>query len=221
MAGMDLVLVRDNEKAAEQLEEARVALDLYGGPDCNTPFDKRVRAEAEAILKAAETVESTDAKVIDLVGTVRRSYQLFREGRAGAWDGEYHDWPKLAVVDARFATKEILCRSYRDGSLRLGTSFKGLDLPAGTDPKPATRPRFTQASTYAPPIPPMYRPLVKPGILLLWEVEGWRAEEKHVPPPAPIDPALLERVGGPDSFLYKVIAEWDLTEIERRCMIPV
>lgn len=41
---------------------------------------------------------------------------------------------------------------------------------------------------------------------ILWEVESWDLAP-------PIDPMLLKRIGGD---LYAVVAQWDLTELERR-----
>jgi hypothetical protein len=40
---------------------------------------------------------------------------------------------------------------------------------------------------------------------VLWEVENWDAAP-------PIDPILLRPIGG---NLYAVVAQWDLTEVER------
>lgn len=45
---------------------------------------------------------------------------------------------------------------------------------------------------------------------ILWEVERWYASSKFEEPPR--DPLLLEHVAGQ---LYAVLAEWDLTELER------
>ena len=44
---------------------------------------------------------------------------------------------------------------------------------------------------------------------VLWEVEEWY-ERRVIEPP--IDPFLLKHIGG---TLYAVLAEWDLTELER------
>jgi len=56
-----------------------------------------------------------------------------------------------------------------------------------------------------PPIPAQFRPAG--GLApfhILWEAE-WQ-------PIAPKDPILLKRIGG---YLYAVLAQWDLTELER------
>ncbi|OWK42111.1 hypothetical protein FRUB_04189 [Fimbriiglobus ruber] len=54
----------------------------------------------------------------------------------------------------------------------------------------------------------------KPGIpenaCILWEVEQWADHRLDVAPD--IDPYLLKHITG---SLYAVIAEWDLTELER------
>ena len=63
-----------------------------------------------------------------------------------------------------------------------------------------------------PAVPADVRP--KTGQLrqwyILWEVDEWYKFPKHMK--APVDPILLEHIGGD---LYAVIAEWDLTEVER------
>lgn len=48
---------------------------------------------------------------------------------------------------------------------------------------------------------------------ILWEVEKWADERRHVEPDR--DPYLLKHLGG---SLYAVIAEWDLTDLERSVM---
>lgn len=48
---------------------------------------------------------------------------------------------------------------------------------------------------------------------ILWEVERWYASSNQVQPDR--DPMLLEHVAGQ---LYAVLAEWDLTELERAVM---
>ena len=48
---------------------------------------------------------------------------------------------------------------------------------------------------------------------ILWEVDGWSDKSFRVEPP--YDPILLKHIGGD---LYAVLAEWDLTGIERAIM---
>ncbi len=65
---------------------------------------------------------------------------------------------------------------------------------------------------------PMVPPDIRPnGALrryhILWEVEQW-AERRHRTEPDR-DPYLLEHLGG---SLYRVVAEWDLTDLERAVM---
>ena len=47
---------------------------------------------------------------------------------------------------------------------------------------------------------------------VLWEVEQWH-DNRHTEPPR--DPFLLKHIGG---TLYAILAEWDLTEVERSIM---
>jgi hypothetical protein len=48
---------------------------------------------------------------------------------------------------------------------------------------------------------------------ILWEVEKW--ETIYAPPRAPADPILLEKIAHP---IYVVVAQWDLTELEKRLL---
>lgn len=76
---------------------------------------------------------------------------------------------------------------------------------------------FTSVEGYAriPMVPADVRP--KTGQLrdwfTLWEVEKWSDSRIGAPPPR--DPFLLRHVGG---TLYAVLAEWNLTELERAVM---
>ncbi len=49
--------------------------------------------------------------------------------------------------------------------------------------------------------------------MILWEVEKWA--NRSLTSPAPRDPYLLKHIAGE---LYAVVAEWDLTELERAIM---
>jgi hypothetical protein len=68
------------------------------------------------------------------------------------------------------------------------------------------RPGYSRIRAAVPPIPAHLRPpaTALSGLHILWEAE-WE-------PVAPRDPILLKRIGG---FLYAVLAQWDLTELER------
>lgn len=75
-----------------------------------------------------------------------------------------------------------------------------------------------QIRAYArvPEVPADVRP--KTGQLkewfILWEVDDWSEEPFLADPPR--DPYLLKQIG--DTDLYAVLAEWDLTEVERAVM---
>lgn len=71
------------------------------------------------------------------------------------------------------------------------------------------------AITMAPLVPADVRPAT--GQLrdwhVLWEVEAWHDSPQTMTPPR--DPYLLRYIGG---SLWAVLAEWDLTELERAVM---
>lgn len=65
-----------------------------------------------------------------------------------------------------------------------------------------------------PLVPPDLRPGANlRGYHILWEVEQWA--DRPIAAQPDIDPFLLERVAGD---LFRVVAEWDLTPIERMVM---
>lgn len=66
-----------------------------------------------------------------------------------------------------------------------------------------------------PAVPADIRPKTGPleGWFILWEVDHWSESSMTAQPPT--DPYLLEHIGGD---LYAVVAQWDLSEIERAIM---
>jgi hypothetical protein len=96
-----------------------------------------------------------------------------------------------------------------------------VELPGGTLAKPDEKAigakRWFKAH-YAAPVPDIpfhLRPAEKDleKYFILWEVAEWR--EVYMPPRAPGDPLLLERIAHP---IYVVVAQWDLTELEQRLL---
>lgn len=116
--------------------------------------------------------------------------------------------PKLAIV--RADATEVYCRTWSEGSAqftmeqwpRYRASRRMVSIPRGT----FTIPPGSGASCRAvvPLIPPRHRPRFAPSNYhILWEAE-WQD--------VPRDPLLLRRLGG---MLFAVLAQWDLTELER------
>lgn len=72
----------------------------------------------------------------------------------------------------------------------------------------------TEGYAIVPMVPPDVRPArALRRCFVLWEVEEW--SDSRLGAQADRDPYLLEHLGG---SLYCVIAEWDLTELERAVM---
>jgi hypothetical protein len=154
---------------------------------------------------------------------IRRTYRLIAAGRmviqamesvrlAGVGDD---GWPKLAIARADQKVQTVAIRS--DGSARmrraerLWRSSRAIDLdfdwPAGSFP-PRQR-RFDNGEALVPLVPLPLRP--KRGLEnyhVLWEADWRRA--------VPQDPLLLRRLGKGD--LWLVLAQWDLTEVERAAL---
>lgn len=124
-------------------------------------------------------------------------------------------WPKLAIARADQDMQTVTIRS--DGSARMRRvermwrSMSAIDLdfdwPPGSFPPPKDR-RFN-GEALVPLVPLPLRP--KRGLAnyhVLWEADWKRA--------IPQDPLLLRRLGKGD--LWLVLAQWDLTEVERAAL---
>jgi len=94
-----------------------------------------------------------------------------------------------------------------------------IELEAGSIDSPPkerlARKRWFKADyrTIVPTIPFHLRPNGDAAnYFILWEVEKW---EEYRNAPAPGDPLLLERIAHP---IYVVVAQWDLSELEKRIL---
>lgn len=192
--------------------------------------DVSVLKAREAFIAYRNLVKEGRATEDD--GLPVRSYKAIAQGkrvldlretlRIGGLDAQFR--PRLAI--ARADLPEVVfthvtrfdrwCYSHRRWpNVRSASSGKVLPVPAGIYPALDGRsclpvipgsPQYQSSMTAAvPPVPAEFRPV---GSLapfhILWEAE-WR-------PVAPRDPILLKRIGG---YLYAVLAQWDLTELER------
>lgn len=149
---------------------------------------------------------------------IRRAYQLLAQGKliiralqsiknAGV-DAKGN--PKLAIV--RADAKECWCERQDDGRVRFSDqrwvrndmTKHFVQLPAGTLPPGGGWKHDLRA--IVPMIPLHQRPAQSlANYHILWEAEWERV--------VPRDPYLLKRIGKSD--LWRVIAQWDLTEVER------
>jgi len=170
----------------------------------------KVRAEYETALKGFEAL-AKGTPMIDL-DDVMTQCPLDEKSR-----------PKLAIARADRKQVKFKWEQYRH---RASFSTDYLDTPRPTLNIEVDMGRYlrrtgdtwkTWVEGYAlvPMVPLDVRPKV--GVLegwhILWEVERWADDEIKVQPD--IDPYLLKHVTG--SF-YAVIAEWNLTPLERSIM---
>jgi hypothetical protein len=125
--------------------------------------------------------------------------------------------PKLAIVQAnaqrcyidtigdqfvRFKAERSTWRKDQQVQVKMPTKYAEL-----TDTqwrKNNNYPMLWNVSAMVPTIPPTFRPADPENYHILWE-----AEWEHT---APVDPVLLKHI---DGRLYTVIAQWDLTPLER------
>lgn len=128
------------------------------------------------------------------------------------------DRPKLAVC--RADQSQVIVRTRLDHYLFEATNQKrygpraaslNLALPNGT----ANNNAWKTGYALVPMVPIEHRParFDPQAHHILWEVEQWA--DRPIGAKPDIDPYLLRHVGG---MLYAVIAEWDLTDIERAVM---
>lgn len=192
------------------------------------------RAEArEKFLEYRRAVRSRHQQEDD---AIMRGYRALSQGHA------LIDLPtvlKRGGLDHRHVPRLAICRadkpmvygrwlwSNRAGNVHLHNQFRfsfGVESPwwrattnymTFTDLFPPLRresnaPALTSWQAIVPSIPPALRPKAAlSNYHILWEAE-W--SEVKTPPNAPYDPYLIRRLGG---SLWVVLAQWDLTELER------
>ena len=171
------------------VEEAHIAFQEY-----RDALKEKWNAEDEA-LKIGYKELSKGHQILDLVNVFKKT-RLDHKGR-----------PELAIV--RADSKQVWFRSCTDGRgyfsmeryYRPRATMSYIALPEGTF-SPA---RWVRGVTSVVPfIPPRFRPTTSlSNYHILWEAD-WTAP--------PRDPILLKRIKG---TIFAVVAQWDLTELER------
>jgi hypothetical protein len=158
-------------------------------------------------LHYAKPVDREIGRAYQLLSQGRLIIRLFDSIKTAGLNPQSH--PVLAI--ARADWPECFCTVRHDGSAIYSatgwprSNSVRYDLPPGTFQREAPR-RAYAARTVPPVIPLNVRP--KRGLqnyAILWEAE-WT-------PVPPKDPLLLRQVGRSD--LWLVVAQWDLTEVER------
>jgi hypothetical protein len=200
-----------NAITVEDKEAAKAARDAY------MEAARRSRSALDRALYVSYKAISEGASLIDIEATMRET-PLHENGL-----------PKLAIVRADF--KEVFLKLHYDGSgvmagsqafatgyrVKTKAGTARIEFPPATFPttNPATGERWGYGH-YSDPhrapvplIPPQFRPAdAYANYHILWEVDEW----KRV---APKDPLLLRCVTGQ---IYAIVAQWNLTELERLIM---
>lgn len=198
-------------------EEAQLKLDAYKGA-LSRRHSSIVNEEWYAAVRAYEEL-AKGTPLIDPFAAIREcgwrpdarpvlaiaradqrlcAWQVSRSGRW--WDNEAKQYKgQYAPMMWEFTARRDRFDRQRASNLRLEVRDVQTEPPAS--PKGGT--------AMVPMVPPDVMPARGCDLskhFVLWEVESW-----DVAPP--VDPMLLRPIGGD---LYAVVAQWNLTEVERR-----
>jgi hypothetical protein len=177
-------------------EEWKAAMDAYRELAKGTPLIDPIAAIRECGWRS----DSRPVLAIARGDMARVQWQVTRTARW--WNSETNlytgQWSPMEWRFSALRSNESASRR-RDG---FGKTF----TVSGVIDQPPSEPK--QGVAMVPMVPPDVLPARGCDLskhFILWEVESWDAAP-------PIDPILLRPIGGD---LYAVIAQWDLTEIER------
>jgi hypothetical protein len=152
---------------------------------------------AEAIRSCGWRADGRPALAIARADQTRVHFQLERSARR--WDPNTGRWSgPWAPMEWRFHAAKSRNDRQRAGDL----TFRVSDVTT----EPPVEPR--SGTAMVPLVPPEAYPprgLDLAKHFILWEVESWDLAP-------PVDPMLLRHIGG---NLWAVVAQWDLTEVER------
>lgn len=183
---------------------------------------EQARAELEQYEEALRTERRReDVAIAQAYRAAARGFRLIRLGESIRRGGFFENsLPRIAVVRADapechvhwyWNDNALIYTEDGNTAVNRGARVNGFSVrvPGMTRPDVPGRHRFTRNGWTVPPlIPPKYRPRPRRlhGLHLFWEVESWNT---RIPPR---DPALLRHLRGD---MWVVLAEWDLTDIER------
>lgn len=152
-------------------------------------IQKSARREEDVDFRRLYRMAEKGYPIIDLVGAFK-STGLNEKNQ-----------PRLAMARAdwetcffwRWEMRYCMSARYRTNSFRIPDGVWGKEL------------NYNNLSSPVPHIPPKIRPKDEiSGYWILFEVQDWTEY--------PADPYLLKKITG---YLYAVVGEWDLTDLER------
>lgn len=198
-------------------EEAESKLAEYEG----IVRSKKVSLDHDEALRCAYKAVRNGGKVIHLAqairggGTVEVEWErdAWREGRYIAGLTEPIQLPSLACAPAHASRTFVATRADGDVTFCINPDSRAEANFVRTEPNvvPNATRMIYQFAAMVPLVPPALRPTYRlHNYHILWEVEEW-VPVTQIPSP-PRDPLLLKHAMGQ---LYVVMAEWDLTEMER------
>jgi hypothetical protein len=195
---MDLATIEmPVDQAKARLEEYREQLKVQ-----RTDQDERIAAGYRVLARGLPIIKLSES--IERGGYFDNGLPKIAVARADSQDCWVHtEGPWNGTGTFIYSSENPGWRPHNRGALVNSVTVR---VSVSNMPDASTR-RKWNAHTIMPIIPPKHRPKLRRlrGFHLLWEVEEWEL----VPPK---DPALLRWIGGD---LWAVVAEWDLTELER------
>ncbi len=175
--------------------EAQEILKRYAGGQSASPDDQIVQL-AEAVVAKKRVIDLRQTLIRSLDSSLRPRLAVARVG----WKTVWCQWAEGSSIkrteDGDINGKPVDFANYPRDSRRRDREAIRLPLPVEWFDRILSAP--------VPHIPPEYRAAATPERLLLWEAE-WRGLQ-------PVDPMLLEHLFG---HFYAVVAEWNLTSLER------
>jgi hypothetical protein len=136
-------------------------------------------------------------------------------GRFCAWEWSRSDKGSFytQVFEEARATETKVMDVAEERGLQISLEPGVIDSPE-SERRSSKRWYKSDYSTIVPPVPFHLRPNGGDAdkYFIMWEVEEWK---EHQAARAPGDPFLLERIAHP---IYVVVAQWDLSELEKRIL---
>ena len=197
-------------------DEALAKLEAY-----RESTRRRADAEHAAAVEAYRAL-ADGTPLLSLQDAFRNLVELNTESPGEGFDDKWRPAVAVARADRRqvefsWSRTTLTFDAHRYGGRSSDTLVRRVDVGVEC---PTERPWTTTGYALVPMIPAEVRNAMSGRVrdhFVLWEVEAWSDRRIRAEPDR--DPLLLRPIGDPATTdLYAVVAEWDLTEVERFVM---